>query len=146
MAGWRARSAALVALVALAVTAPVSAANNWSPDPVLGVRARPVPPVPPIVRPQPPPAGRKRCISVDRVAGAVVMGDRAVELSMATGARWRLFLAEDCPSLSFYQGFYYRRGRAGMLCAGRDAVISRAGGECGIASITPIKPVGRRRR
>lgn len=130
----------------IACAGPVAASAG--PDPVHGVRARPAATPLPIVRPEPPRAGRKRCISVDRVAGAVVQGDRAVELTIAGGQRWRLFLEQDCPTLSFYQGFYYRRGRAGMLCAGRDAVISRSGGECAIASITPINrsPSRRSRR
>jgi len=89
-------------------------------------------------------AGRRRCVSVDHMAGAVVIGDRAVELTMASGIRWRLNFARDCPALSFYQGFYYRRGQGGELCAARDAVIARSGGECPIESITTLRPVGRR--
>lgn len=95
-----------------------------------------------------PKTDRTRCIGVDRVAGAVVFGDHAVELTMKDGSRWRMSFAEECPALSFYQGFYYRRAVAGRLCAGRDAVISRAGGECPIAAITLVrkaKGVKRRR-
>ena len=93
---------------------------------------------PPPVRPPPPKEGRKRCISVDRVAGAVVFGDQAVELTLSSGKRWRMVLAQGCPTLSFYQGFYYRRAQAGRLCAGRDFVIARSGGECAIVSIVPV--------
>ena len=78
---------------------------------------------------------RTRCIGVDHVAGAIVMGDRAVELTMADHSRWRMTFDAACPALGFYQGFYYRRAVAGHLCASRDAVISRAGGTCPIASI-----------
>lgn len=69
------------------------------------------------------------------------MGDRAVELTMTSGQRWRMAFARDCPALSFYQGFYYRRSQQGELCAGRDAVVARSGGECPIASIIPLTPV-----
>jgi len=86
-----------------------------------------------------PELGHNRCIGVDHVAGAVVFGDRAVELTMKNGTRWRMTFAQECPALSFYQGFYYRRAIAGSLCAGRDAVIARSGGECQIASIMPVK-------
>lgn len=89
-------------------------------------------------RPAPPQTGRSRCIGVDHVAGAVVFGDRAVELTMTDGSRWRMSFAKECPALSFYRGFYYRRAVAGRLCAGRDAVISRTGGECPIAAITRV--------
>lgn len=83
-------------------------------------------------------AAKTRCIGVDHVAGAVVFGDRAVELSMNGGSRWRMTFAQACPALSFYQGFYYRRAIAGQLCAGRDAVIARSGGECPIDTIVKV--------
>lgn len=86
-----------------------------------------------------PGAARSRCIGVDTVAGAIVFGDRAVELSMKDGARWRMTFAQSCPALSFYQGFYYRRAVAGRLCARRDAVIARSGGECPIDTIVRIR-------
>lgn len=92
-----------------------------------------------------PVAGRRRCIGVDHVAGAIVFGDRAVELSMSDGARWRMVFAQSCPALSFYQGFYYRRAIAGRLCAGRDAVIARSGGECLIGRIILVRKPTRRR-
>ena len=84
-------------------------------------------------------SARTRCVGVDHVAGAVVFGDRAVELTMNDHSRWRMNFAASCPALSFYQGFYYRRAVAGRLCAGRDAVISRAGGTCPITSIVRVR-------
>jgi hypothetical protein len=69
-------------------------------------------------RPAPPKAGRKRCINVEHVAGAIVYGDQAVELTLSAGKRWRMYLAQGCPTLSFYQGFYYRRGQAGGCAPG----------------------------
>lgn len=95
-------------------------------------------------RPLPPRRGRNRCIAMDGIAGAQLFSDRAIELTMKTGRRFRMFFAQDCPALSFYQGFYYRRARAGQLCAGRDAVGARSGGECPIASIIEVGAVGRR--
>ena len=61
---------------------------------------------------------------------------------MKNGQLYRLFLARECPALSFYQGFYYRPERAGQLCAGRDVIGARSGGECPIASIIAVRPVG----
>ena len=83
---------------------------------------------------------RTRCIGVDHVAGAVVFGDRSVELTMTDHSHWRMTFDAACPALSFYQGFYYRRAVAGHLCAGRDAVISRSGGTCPIATIVRVRP------
>ncbi len=88
-------------------------------------------------RPRPPRAGRKRCIDINSIAAAQLYGDRALELTLRGGRRWRLFLAQECPALSFYQGFYYQQKQAGQLCAGRDAIGARSGGECAIASIMP---------
>ena len=85
-------------------------------------------------------AARTRCVGIDHVAGAVVFGDRAVELSMTDGSHWRMGFAAACPALGFYSGFYYRRAVAGRLCAGRDAVIARSGGSCPITSIVRIPP------
>lgn len=98
----------------------------------------------------PPLAGRAQCIDLRRVRAAQVFGDAAVEVTLRGGARWRMHFAQSCPTLSFYDGFYYRNAELGRLCAGRDAVIVRSGGECAIASIVPVKPpaakVKRRKR
>lgn len=84
-----------------------------------------------------PPGGRNRCIAIDNIAAAQLFGDRALELTLKGGQRWRLYLAQQCPALSFYQGFYYQQSQAGRLCAGRDVIGARSGGECGIAAILP---------
>ena len=131
---------ALACILPFAATAgpetPEAAATApWARMPIM-------PGTPVTTRPFPPRAGRDRCISVNGLAGAQLFGDRAIELSMKTGQRYRLFLARECPALSFYQGFYYRRERAGKLCAGRDVIGARSGGECPIASIIAVRPVG----
>lgn len=97
-------------------------------------------------RPAPPRSGRKRCIAIGEVRAAQIYGDSAIELTLRGGQRWRMHLAQECPALSFYQGFYYQQKRAGLICAGRDAIGARSGGECGIAAIVPVKPERRRRR
>lgn len=134
----------MVTLVAGLSHDAANAAPEPGVDPDVAPWARvPIAPGTPVTtRPFPPKEGRKRCISVDGLAGAQLFGDRAIELSMRNGQRYRLFLARECPALSFYQGFYYRRQRAGQLCAGRDVVGARSGGECPIASIITVRPVG----
>lgn len=131
-------------LTALLVLAPTMAAAQDVPAPPGEWKRMPVDRGQPVTtRPFPPAAGRRQCISVNSLAGAQLFGDRAIELSMKNGQRYRLFLARECPALSFYQGFYYRRQRAGQLCAGRDVVGARSGGECLIASILRVRPVGK---
>lgn len=97
-------------------------------------------------RPVPPRTGHHRCIAITSVAAAQVFGDGAIELTMKGGQRWRMHLAQQCPALSFYQGFYYQQRQAGLLCAGRDAVGARSGGECSIAAIVPVRPIRKPRR
>ncbi len=99
-----------------------------------------------LLRPTPPKAGRNRCIAINAIAGAQLYGDRTIELTMRGGRRWQLHLAQECPGLSFYQGFYYQQKQAGQLCAGRDAIGARSGGECAIASIVPVVPPARKAR
>lgn len=91
------------------------------------------------MRPFPPRQGRKRCVAMAGIAGAQLFGDSAMELSMRNGRHFRLFFARECKALSFYQGFYYRREKAGQLCAGRDAIGARSGGICAIASIIELR-------
>lgn len=139
--------AALTLLAGLAGTAsaaPEPPLDPASTAPKTAPWARiPIAPGTPVTtRPFPPRAGRDRCISVTGLAGAQLFGDRAIELSMKNGQHYRLFLARECPALSFYQGFYYRRELAGKLCAGRDVIGARSGGECPIASIIAVRPVG----
>jgi hypothetical protein len=138
-----ARLAAAVAAVGCLAAAPLPS-NPIAPEALVRIPASPAAAAP--VRPPPPRQGRKRCIDVTHVAGAIVFGDLAVELTLKSGSRWRLTLAQSCPTLSFYQGFYYRRSRAGKLCAGRDVIIARSGGECGIISIMQVPPPGAKAR
>ena len=128
-------TALLLPVALLSIGAAPQASTTLSPLPSPGLVSH---------RPAPPAAGHHRCVKVAHMAGAVVIGDRAVELTMVNGRRWRMAFARDCPALSFYQGFYYRRAEQGELCAGRDAVVARSGGECPIASIIGMTPVPRR--
>ena len=84
-------------------------------------------------------------IGVDNVVGAQLFGDSAIELTMRDGRRYRMFFSRECQALSFYQGFYYRRLKAGQLCAGRDVIGARSGGECPIASIIPVRKFKKQR-
>ncbi len=112
--------------------APVDVLTPWE-------RMKVGPGEPLATRPQPPRQGRSTCIRIDTIAGAQLFGDAGIELTMKNGQHWRMFFVQECPALSFYQGFYYRRGKANMLCAGRDVVGARSGGECKIASIIPVR-------
>jgi len=141
------RQAIIAATLAALLTEPAAAHFLWlgKKKPVERVDVAPAPEQPREPRPEPPIAGRNTCIDVTRLAGAQLFGDTAVEVTLKNGARWRMHFEQGCPALDFYQGFYYRRAEQGRLCAGRDAVISRSGGECAIASIVQIHKAQRPR-
>jgi hypothetical protein len=84
---------------------------------------------------------RTACIDVSTIAGAVVVDARTVDVVMRGGRRWRLGLAQQCPQLSYYGGFYYQPRVAGKFCAGEDRIISRAGGACRVSHISELKQV-----
>ena len=44
----------------------------------------------------------------------------------------RARLERRCPALDYYYGFYVNMTEDGRICAERDAIRSRAGGECRI--------------
>ena len=132
----------LIAGLAVGGTAPVAAAQSLQYVPV----------APP---PMAEPLRRKRglfglfgkksksaCVDVANIAGAIVTDERTIELHVRDGQLWRMRFKTECPALSYYQGFYYRRSQASKLCAGRDAVMARSGGGCLIDSLARDKQTG----
>ena len=73
-----------------------------------------------------------RCIPVRSLAGAALLGSNSVDLILHDNRRFRARLGSRCPALDFYRGFYIDTTADGRICAGRDAIRSRAGGECQI--------------
>jgi hypothetical protein len=82
-----------------------------------------------------------RCINSADVAGAAITPDGAVDFVLRGGKRMRAWLESECPALDFYQGFYVKPDRDGMVCAGRDSIHSRSGGECQIDRFRRLEPV-----
>lgn len=79
------------------------------------------------------------CVNASRIAAAEVMDHRHIDLVMKGGERVRLILQNDCNQLTFYGGFYYSQAQAGMICAGRDRLMGRAGGACRVRAIARLK-------
>lgn len=105
------------------------------------VAAVPVRPMPPssVDKWKPGKPSRSLCIDVSTIAGAVVVDAWTVDVVMRGGRRWRLGLAQQCPQLSYYGGFYYQPRIAGKFCAGADRIISRAGGACRVSHISELR-------
>ena len=81
-----------------------------------------------------------RCLRLNTIAGAAIAGEDAVDLIFRGGARVRAQLESACPALDYYGGFYLRPGPDGRVCADRDAIHARSGGECGIERFRLLVP------
>lgn len=73
-----------------------------------------------------------KCVPLAGLAGAVVSAGDTIDLVADTGERFRATLADDCPAIDFYSNFYLTRTADGMVCADRDMIRSRSGGDCAI--------------
>jgi hypothetical protein len=83
----------------------------------------------------------RACFAAGRIAGAIVIDQRTLDLSVRAGRRFRLYFAQDCPHLGYYGGFYYRLNQDNQLCARRDSLMGRSGNSCRIAAIAELKRV-----
>jgi hypothetical protein len=81
-----------------------------------------------------------RCIAARNVAGATRMGQESVDLIFRDNSRIRARLERRCPALDYYRGFYVNPNADGMICADRDSIHSRAGGECQIDRFRTLRP------
>lgn len=87
--------------------------------------------------------GGPRCISASQIVGASLLSARSVDLILRDNSRLRARLESRCPALDYYRGFYVNATADGRICADRDSIRSRAGGECQIdafRSLTPERP------
>jgi hypothetical protein len=73
-----------------------------------------------------------RCITASQVLGATLLSQSSVDLIMRDNRRVRARLHQRCPALDYYRGFYIDTTADGRICADRDAIRSRVGGECEI--------------
>ncbi len=100
----------------------------------------------PIPRPAPAPPTRwrerrgERCIDLDRVGGASISSPDSVDIILRGGARIRAELESECPALDFYSGFYLVPTADGRICADRDSIHARSGGECQIERFRRLVP------
>ena len=81
-----------------------------------------------------------RCVSASRIAGATLLGQNSVDLILRDSSRLRARLENSCPALDYYRGFYVNATADGRICADRDAIRSRAGGECQIDRFLTLRP------
>ena len=73
-----------------------------------------------------------RCIPMASVGGAAVIERDSVDLILKGGQRVRARFESSCPALDYYSGFYIMPSADARICADRDSIHTRAGGECQI--------------
>ena len=81
-----------------------------------------------------------RCVAARSLAGAALSSASSVDFILRDGARVRARLDAKCPALDYYYGFYITPNPDGMVCADRDAIRSRVGGQCGIDKFRTLHP------
>ncbi len=84
-----------------------------------------------------------RCLSASQIVGASLIGQSSVDLILRDNSRVRARLESRCPALDYYHGFYVNATQDGRICADRDSIRSRAGGECQIDQFRMLSAAGR---
>jgi hypothetical protein len=73
-----------------------------------------------------------RCIAWAQIAGSGLLSQDSVDLVFRDATRVRARLERHCPALDYYNGFYLAATPDGLICADRDSIRARTGGECRI--------------
>jgi len=81
-----------------------------------------------------------RCLPLRGLAGAAVVDGDSVDLMFQGGGRIRAKLESDCSGLDFYSGFYLTPTEDRRICAGRDSIHARSGGQCEIKRFRSLVP------
>lgn len=82
-----------------------------------------------------------KCVAAGTIVGASLLGQDSVDLLLRDQTRVRAKLENSCPALDYYLGFYIRPNPDGMICADRDMLRSRMGGQCEIDKFRKLRPV-----
>lgn len=85
--------------------------------------------------------GKVTCVEAERIAGATMLGPKSFDLVLQDNRRVRAKMGRRCPALDYYYGFYVPGTEDGRICADRDFVRSRMGGECQIDEFRALRPV-----
>lgn len=87
-----------------------------------------------------------KCIPMDIVAGATVVEADSIDIILRDGDRMRVEFEDDCPAIDYYRNFYIRPTADRRICAGRDSIHARSGGECQIHRFRNLTPVQRKKK
>ncbi len=81
-----------------------------------------------------------RCVAARQIVHADLLRQQSFDLILRDRTRLRARLERRCPALDYYVGFYISPTRDGLICAERDSIRSRAGGECRIDRFRTLRP------
>ena len=76
--------------------------------------------------------GSAQCVALADLSGEAATDRGDIDLMLADGGRVRAKLADDCPALDFYTGFYLKPTADGAICGKRDVIRARSGASCPI--------------
>ncbi|HEY6917459.1 MAG TPA: hypothetical protein VI381_07445 [Allosphingosinicella sp.] len=85
-----------------------------------------------------------KCVATGEIVGAAFLGQNSVDLILRDNSRIRARLENKCPALDYYYGFYLTRSKDGKICADRDIIRSRVGGQCGIEAFRTLTAAPKR--
>lgn len=85
-------------------------------------------------------AGGPRCISIRQIEGALP-GGATVDFLLSDNRRVRAHLGQRCGGLDYYRGMYLSANPDGQICADRDVIRSRMGGQCEIEHFSALQAV-----
>ena len=80
-----------------------------------------------------------RCVAWAQIAGSGLLSQDSVDLVFRDNTRVRARLERHCPALDYYNGFYMSATPDGLICADRDSIRARTGGECRIDSFRTLR-------
>jgi hypothetical protein len=80
-----------------------------------------------------------KCVPARSIMGATALRERSFDIIMRDKSRIRARLDRSCPALDYYYGFYISPDADGQICADRDAIRSRVGGECEIDAFKTLR-------
>jgi hypothetical protein len=83
--------------------------------------------------------GGPKCVGARSIVAATALSRKSVDLILRDRTRLRAKLERSCPALDYYYGFYISPAADGQICADRDSIRSRVGGQCGIDGFRKLK-------
>jgi hypothetical protein len=84
-----------------------------------------------------------KCVAARSIAGATALRQKSFDLILRDKSRIRARLDRSCPALDYYYGFYISPDADGQICADRDSIRSRVGGECEIDAFRTLRAARR---